>query len=233
MSECVPKVCLPAELIAAGPAILPSLLLCDFANLGEEIARVEQAGAAALHLDVMDGHFVPNLSYGLPLVDACKKASRLPLDVHLMIANPEKYIEAYVEAGADMVTIHLEAAADPGPLLQRIRAAGAAAALAINPPTPVSALDPFLSGCDMVLVMSVMPGFGGQAFDPAALEKLRYLRDKTAGQLPLEVDGGIGPDTAERVAEAGAQLLVAGSAIFKQADYASSIQQLKQLATTN
>ena len=222
----------PKSLLADGPAILPSLLLCDFAHLGDEIRRVEEAGAAALHLDVMDGHFVPNLSYGFPLVEACRKNSRLPLDVHLMISNPEKYVDSFVEAGADIVTVHVEATDDPASLLRQIHSAGAAAALAINPPTPVEALDPFLDQCDMILVMSVMPGFGGQAFDPVALEKLGYLREKTGGNLPLEIDGGIGPATIGLAAASGASLMVAGSAIFRQADYVASIHELKQLAAT-
>jgi len=232
-ASCMSQTSCPAQLISDGPAILPSLLLCDFANLGDEISRVESAGAAALHLDVMDGHFVPNLSYGMPLVEACRKASSLPLDVHLMISSPEKYLDAFLDAGADILTIHLEATDDPLPLLRRIRSSGAAAALAINPPTAVAALDPYLGECDMVLVMSVMPGFGGQAFDPIALEKLSLLKKKTEGRLPLEIDGGIGPDTIGRAAEAGASLMVAGSAIFRQPDYAASIDELKHLAATN
>ena len=160
---------------ASAPTVLPSLLMCDFGHLADEIARLEAAGARALHLDVMDGHFVPNLSYGLPMVETVRRLSQLPIETHLMISNPGDFVESYIDAGADVVTIHVEAAADPLPLLERIRQRGARAGLAINPPTPLEAIDALLPACDVVLVMSVTPGFGGQKFDVVALEKLQAL----------------------------------------------------------
>ncbi len=169
-----------AELHAASPMVAPSLLACDFAELGEEIRRVEQAGAKLLHLDIMDGHFVPNLSFGLPVVEAIRRSTSLPLDVHLMISEPGRYLKRFREAGADLLTIHIEVVADPRPLLDEIRSLGAAAGISLNPPTSVDALNGCLDLCDLVLVMSVMPGFGGQEFEPEALEKLRRLR-ATAG----------------------------------------------------
>jgi ribulose-phosphate 3-epimerase len=164
------------DLHAAAPLVDPSLLACDFARLGEEIRRVEQAGARLLHLDIMDGHFVPNLSIGIPVVEAVRRSTRLPLDVHLMISEPGRYVRPFREAGADLLTVHVEAVADPRPLLAQIRALGAAAGISLNPPTPVEALDGCLDLCDLVLVMSVMPGFGGQEFETEALRKLRRLR---------------------------------------------------------
>ena len=162
--------------LAAGPVVLPSLLASDFGRLAEEIERVEEAGVPALHLDIMDGHFVPNLSFGLPVVEAVRRLTDLPLDVHLMIEQPEAWIERYRAAGADGLTIHVEAVTDPRPVLDKIRKLGAWAGLTLNPPTPLSAIEPSLSHCDLVLVMSVMPGFGGQRFDETALPKLRALR---------------------------------------------------------
>ncbi len=160
---------------ASAPTVLPSLLLCDFGHLADEIARLEAAGARALHLDVMDGHFVPNLSYGLPMVETVRRLTSLPVETHLMISNPGEYVDRYIDAGADAVIVHVEAAADPRPVLERIREHGARAGLAINPPTPLAAIEPALSACDQVLVMSVMPGFGGQTFEAVALDKLRAL----------------------------------------------------------
>ena len=221
---------LKARLRAASPAVLPSLLLCDFGNLQREIERVEEAGVAALHLDVMDGHFVPNLSYGLPIVEAVRGLTELPLDVHLMIERPAEYIERYRDAGADALTIHVEAVKDPRPLLDEIRSLGALAGLALNPPTPLSAIEPSLPHCDVVLVMSVMPGFGGQSFDESALEKLRALSARGDFDALLEVDGGINERTIADCAEAGAELLVAGSAIFRADDYRAAVSELHTLA---
>lgn len=212
------------------PAILPSLLLCDFGNLEREIRRLEEAGARALHLDVMDGHFVPNLTYGLPLVEAIRKLTALPLDAHLMIDNPIEFAPQFVDAGADSITIHIEACPEPGHLLVDLRRRGAAVGLALNPPTPLARIEPYLDRCDLVLVMSVMPGFGGQAFDPVALDKLAALANR-APEGPLrEVDGGINDDTAARCAAAGAELLVVGSAIFRHDDYSSRLARLGELA---
>jgi ribulose-phosphate 3-epimerase len=221
---------LKAQLRAASPAVLPSLLASDFSELRQEILRVEAAGVAAIHLDVMDGHFVPNISIGVPIVEAVRRVTDLPLDVHLMIERPERYIEAFRKAGADGMTIHIEAAPDPRPILDRIRSLGAWAGLSLNPPTPLSAIEPHLAHCDLVLVMSVMPGFGGQELDPIALEKLRVLRDRNDVEALLEVDGGVNAETIGDCAEAGAELLVAGVAVFHTDDYAATIDQLQSKA---
>jgi ribulose-phosphate 3-epimerase len=215
----------------AGPLVLPSLLLCDFARLADEIGRLEQAGVCALHLDVMDGHFVPNLTYGAPIVAAIRSCTDLPLDVHLMISNPQDFVEEFREAGADSISVHIEAVPDPRALLKRIRGLGAAAGLAINPPTPLAAIEPYLPGCDLLLVMSVMPGFGGQDFDPVALDKLRTLVSLPAAKhLLLEVDGGVNDATIGSCAQAGATLFVVGSAIFRQPDYEQAVMRLTQRA---
>jgi ribulose-phosphate 3-epimerase len=221
---------LKARLRAARPAILPSLLASDFANLEREVRLVESAGAPALHLDVMDGHFVPNLSIGVPIVQAVRRITELPLDVHLMIARPADYIAPFREAGADVLTIHVEAVNDPRPLLDEIRSLGALAGLALNPPTPLSAMEASLDHCDLVLVMSVMPGFGGQDFDDVALAKLQELRDRSDCEAFLEVDGGVAFDTIGKCAEAGAELFVAGTAIFSTDDYASTIEKMHSAA---
>jgi ribulose-phosphate 3-epimerase len=210
---------------------LPSLLLCDFGNLEAEVRAVEAAGARALHLDVMDGNFVPNMTYGMPIVEAVRRVTDLPLDVHLMISRPADFVDAFVDAGADILTIHAEALPDPRPVLSRIRERGAAASLAINPPTPLEAIAPSLPLCDMVLVMSVMPGFGAQEFDPVALDKLAALKRQWGDQLLLEVDGGVNADTIAECSAAGANMLVVGSAIFRRTDatYTESIAELTQL----
>jgi ribulose-phosphate 3-epimerase len=208
------------------------MLLCDFGNLEREVRRLEAAGAKALHLDVMDGHFVPNLTYGLTLVETARRLTDLPLDVHLMISNPEAYVERYVQAGGDCITIHIEAVPQPAPLLGLVRALGAGAGIALNPRTPLETLEPALECCDLVLVMSVEPGFGGQAFEPVALEKLAKLRARLPDSVLLVVDGGVNETTIAPCARAGARLFVTGSAIFKQADYAASIQRLSRLAQT-
>jgi ribulose-phosphate 3-epimerase len=218
------------RLRGAAPAILPSLLACDFARIEREVARAEATGVAALHLDIMDGHFVPNLSFGLPVVEAVRRISRLPLDVHLMIENPGDYLERFRQAGADTLTIHAEAVSDPRPLLAEIQSLGAVAGLAVNPPTPLSVLDACLPHCDLLLVMSVMPGFGGQEFDRAALAKLQSLRDDRRASALLEVDGGVGVDTIAACAEAGADLFVAGTAVFHADDYGAAVDQLHALA---
>jgi len=219
-----------AELRAAQPVILPSLLLCDFGNLEREVRRLEEAGVKGLHLDVMDGNFVPNLSFGFPVIEAFRKLTDLTLDVHLMISNPQDYLQRYVEAGADVLTIHVEAVDDPAPLLEEIRALGAGAGLALNPPTPLEAIEQALPLCDLVLVMSVMPGFGGQTFDDIALDKLRTLRSQLGDEVLLEVDGGVNTETIASCCEAGAGLLVVGSAISTQSDYGASVAELRQLA---
>jgi ribulose-phosphate 3-epimerase len=218
------------QLRAAAPVVLPALLLCDFGHLADEIARVEAIGAKALHLDIMDGHFVPNSTYGLTIVEAVRRYTKLPLETHLMITNPADYLDAYHKAGADQLTFHIEAAPDPRPLLEKCHAIGAGAGLALNPPTPLSAVEPFLDLCDSVLVMSVMPGFGGQSFDIGALDKLRQLRDRHGERVLRGVDGGIHPKTIGQAAAAGAQLIVAGSAVFSQPDYGRAMEELTSLA---
>lgn len=226
---------LKAHFRAHRPLVLPSLLACDFAHLEREVRAVEAAGAPALHLDVMDGHFVPNLSIGVPIVEAVRNITELPLDVHLMITNPVQYIEPFRNAGADSLTIHIEAVPEPQRLLDRIRSLGCLAGLSLNPPTPVSAIEPYLPYCDLVLVMSVMPGFGGQKFDPVALDKTRELSAREQRDFLLEIDGGIDPQTVAPCAEAGSEMFVAGTTIFKSPDYAATIEQLRSnaLATRN
>ncbi len=215
----------------AAPAVLPSLLLCDFGNLEREVRRLEEANVAALHLDVMDGSFVPNLTYGMPLVETLRRLTELPLDVHLMIERPERYLEQFYEAGADILTFHTEAVDDPRPLLEQIHKLGAGAGLALNPATPIEIIQGALDLCDLVLVMSVPAGFGGQAFQPVALEKLRRVRD-LAPDVLLEVDGGVNLANVADCTKAGAQLLVVGSAIFRHDDYAAEVQRLTESATS-
>ena len=217
----------------AAPVILPSLLACDFTNLQREVRALEAAGAQALHLDVMDGHFVPNLTFGMMIVETLRSITELTLDVHLMISNPADLAEPFYDAGADIITIHVEAIDDPRPVLEQSRRLGAGAGLAINPQTPLSAVDDeSLQLCDLVLPMSVMPGFGGQEFDPVALDKLRQLRRRTEGRVLLEADGGINDQTTSQVAVAGADLLVIGTAFFEDPDYEQSLMKYKRLATS-
>lgn len=222
-----------AELAKAAPAILPSLLLCDFADLRGEFERLEAAGVPGMHLDVMDGHFVPNFTYGLTIVEAARKLTKLPLDVHLMMREPEKYVERFRKAGADIMTIHVEAVEDPRHVLAQIRDTGAAAGLALNPGTPLALVEKCLDLCHVVLVMSVEAGFGGQKFNPVALDKLRLLRKMNVPGLQLEIDGGVNPATIRSAREAGAGLFVVGSAIFGQPDYAAAVRQLRDLASLN
>jgi ribulose-phosphate 3-epimerase len=221
---------LSRELRNQAPAIMASLLFCDFLELRREIEAVETAGVAAMHLDVMDGHFVPNLTYGMTIVEATRRATDRPIDVHLMIDNPAQYIADFRKAGADSMTIHVEAVADPRPVLEKIRALGANAGLAFNPPTPLSAIEPYLPYCDLILVMSVMPGFGGQKFDTVALEKLRALKARPDVHALLEVDGGVSVETIGACAQAGAELFVTGSAIFRHEDYKTAVHDLRTAA---
>lgn len=222
------KACL-ARLREASPVILPSLLLCDFGNLEREVRRLEDAGAAALHLDVMDGHFVANFTYGFPIVEAVRRLTALPIDVHLMVAEPGRYLRQFYEAGADLLTIHIEGTPNPRPLLEEIRSLGAASGIALNPGTSFADLANCLDLCDLVLVMSVEAGFGGQKFNEIALEKLQEAR-KSHPELLLEVDGGVNGSTIARCAKAGAELFVVGSAIFGQPDYGAAVKKLRDLA---
>ena len=206
--------------------IAPSLLSADFGRLAEEVRRVEEAGADLLHVDVMDGHFVPNLTIGLPVVEALKKVARAPLDVHIMISNPLEYAARYVAAGAAGLTFHVEATDRPDAVIDAIVAAGGRPAMSVNPETPVERVFPFLDRLAMVLVMSVRPGFGGQKFMPEVLPKLGRLR--AAGfRGDLEIDGGIGPATIAAAAAAGANVFVAGSAVFGAADVKARIRELR------
>lgn len=227
-TRCMSRIETVQKLASQRPLVLPSLLLCDFANLEREVRRLEEAGVKSLHLDVMDGVFVPNFTYGMTIVEALRRVTKLPLDVHLMMVEPQKYLKAFVDAGADLLTIHAEAVERPNDVLLQIRELGVASGLAINPPTPLSAIEDSLALCDLILVMSVNAGFGGQKFNPVALEKLSALRAKLGPEILLEVDGGINDETIGQVRAAGADLFVVGSAIFGKADYASAIQGLNQ-----
>ncbi|MFO1063884.1 MAG: ribulose-phosphate 3-epimerase [Pirellulales bacterium] len=195
--------------------------------LEREIRRLEEVGVLGLHLDVMDGHFVPNLSYGMPLVAAIRKLTDLPLDVHLMISEPRRYVADFIAAGADILTIHAEVAEDVGVTLETIRSGGCGAGLALNPGTDLKAAEALLPLCDLLLIMSVNAGFGGQAFNPVALEKLRSLRDRVSPDTLLEVDGGVNLSTIRSCSQAGATLFVVGSAIFGQADYGAAVGRLE------
>lgn len=205
--------------------ILPSLLQCDFGNLQREIEQLEAAGVRGLHLDVMDGHFVPNLSYGMPIVAGIRKLTKLPIDVHLMISEPSKYVRQFAEAGADCLTIHAEVAEDVPATLEMIRAAGTGVGLAINPATSLASIEQTLPLCDLLLIMSVDAGFGGQAFNPVALEKLSAAKIAFPDLL-LEVDGGVNLKTIAQCRQAGASLFVVGSAIFGQPNYQTALEQL-------
>jgi len=215
---------------ASSPAILPSLLLCDFGNLEREVARLTEAGVKALHLDVMDGVFVPNFTYGMTIVEAFRRLTDLPLDVHLMMVQPQNYLRQFRDAGADILTVHVEAVDDARGVLQEIKRLDLGAGLAINPSTPFASVENTLDLCDLLLVMSVEAGFGGQSFNPVALDRLRRAREIAGDRLLLEVDGGVNEDTISRCAAAGAQLFVVGSAIFKQPDYGAAISRLADLA---
>jgi ribulose-phosphate 3-epimerase len=214
------------------PLVNPSLLSCDFAHLADEIRKLEDSGAKMLHLDVMDAHFAPNLSIGVPIVEAVRRSTDLPLDVHLMLSEPQRYVRTFRNAGADILTVHIEVAPDPKAILEEIHDLGAAAGLSLNPPTPVAALEKYLDLCDLVLVMSVMPGFGGQEFNPAALKKLRQLREKSDPRVLLSVDGGVQYNTIGPCSHAGADLLVTGSALFAQNDYRTFIDEMTSLAVS-
>ena len=219
--------------VSAAVEVAPSILAADFACLGDAIRAVERGGVSLLHVDVMDGHFVPNISIGVPVVASLRKATRLGLDVHLMIENPEQYIEAFARAGADMISVHQEATPHLDRALSMIREHGCRPGAVINPATPVAMLSEVLGKVDHVLVMSVNPGFGGQAFIPEAADKIRQLRevrDRHHYNYRIEVDGGIGPENAADVVRAGAQILVAGTSVFHTADPAAAVREITDLA---
>lgn len=220
-------------LLSDGPIVLPALLLCDFGHLADEVARLEAAGARAIHLDVMDGRFVPQLTYGMVVVETVRRAATVPIEVHLMIDEPDQTAVDYARAGGDIVTVHVEGLAEPQATLAAIRAAGSRPHLAISPSTPVERVEPLLAAAAGVLVMSVEPGYGGQSFQPGALDKLSQLRELRAQRgLPLwlGIDGGIAAGTIGSAAAAGAELIVAGSAVIRSGDYATAIRDLQQIA---
>jgi len=208
--------------------IAPSLLSADFSRLAEEVRDVEKAGCDALHIDVMDGHFVPNLTIGPLVVSAIRKVTKLPLDVHLMIDMPSRYITEFRKAGADWITVHVEAEKDVRGVLQMIKSSGAKAGISLRPKTAVETLFPYLPELDLLLVMSVEPGFGGQSFMPDMMGKVKVLRSKFRGLI--SVDGGIGAGNASQALEAGADILVAGSAIFGKSDRAKAIQEFREIS---
>jgi ribulose-phosphate 3-epimerase len=210
------------------PFVTPSLLNCDFARVAEELDALKRDGVLAVHLDVMDGHFVPNLSYGAPVIKDWRKRTEFPFDTHLMMSDPGRYLDDFVKAGCDIIIVQIEAVPDPTDLIARIKAAGCRASLALNPPTPLATIEPFLDQVDAVLVMSVMPGFGGQKFDASVLEKVRALRTSHP-KLHISIDGGIKPDTAELAVEAGVSQMVVGSGVFRaDGNYAAALAELAE-----
>ena len=214
--------------------LAPSILAADFSRLGQEIEAVEQAGADIIHLDVMDGHFVPNLTIGPNVVAALRGCTELPFDVHLMIEGADRYIDSFIKAGANMISVHVEACLHLHRTLCRIREGGARAGVAINPATDINGLYYVMGDLDFILVMSVNPGFGGQTFIPSALDKIRNLAKmlrEAGSRAVIEVDGGVGPDNAGELAAAGARILVAGSAIFHNPPYAEAINSIRAAAT--
>jgi len=211
--------------------IAPSILSADFARLADEVARVESAGADLLHIDVMDGHFVPNLTVGPPIVEALRKVTRLPLDVHLMMTNPDAFIPEFADAGADYLTVHVEACPHLHRTVQAIKERGVKAGVTLNPATSLTTVEEIITDADLLLVMSVNPGFGGQHFIASVLGKIaqaRQLIDRSGSRAALEVDGGVKVDNAARIIQAGADILVSGSAIFSSPDYGRTIKALRE-----
>ena len=216
---------------AARPIIAPSMLKCDFGNLAHEVERLTAAKSKVLHWDVMDGHFVPNLSYGPMVIEKVRPLTDMVFDAHLMISDPDHYLDEYLKAGCDAISFHLEAVPQPTALLRRIREAGRVAGLVLNPKTPLSDVAPFVGEIDLLLLMSVQAGFGGQSFIPASVERLRQARQMISADTILSVDGGIGLKTIAACAQAGTDLFVVGSAIFDQSDYTVAVEELTRLAS--
>ena len=213
--------------------IAPSILAADFARLGDEVRAIEAGGADWVHIDVMDGHFVPNISFGTPIMQSIRPVTSKPFDVHLMIAPADPYLESFATAGADVITVHAEAGPHLDRSLQMIRTLGKRAGVSLNPATPASVIQHVLDRLDLVLVMTVNPGFGGQTFIPAMLDKISQVRDMVRGRnIDIEVDGGITAANAGAVVRAGANVLVAGSSIFKSADYSASIKAIRTAAVS-
>ena len=215
--------------------LAPSILSADFARLGEQVAEVTRAGADYIHVDVMDGHFVPNITIGAPVVASIRSVTSLPLDVHLMIEHPERYISEFVHAGADIITVHVEASPHLLSTIQAIKEQGVKAGVSLNPPTPLSAVDEFIHHVDLILIMSVNPGFGGQPFIPETLPRIASMRkildDRRPG-VELEVDGGINAENAPAIVEAGADVLVAGNSVFRAKEGISqALQRLREAAS--
>jgi ribulose-phosphate 3-epimerase len=215
--------------------IAPSILSADFSKLGEEILAVEAAGADWIHIDVMDGHFVPNITIGPGPIQSLRKITRLPFDVHLMIENPERYIDAFADAGSDVITVHVEAARHLHRIIAHIRERGIKAGVSLNPATPLVQVEPILNDIDVLLIMTVNPGFGGQKFINSALPKIRKAREmvnSTAPDVAIEVDGGVTLDNIRSIAEAGADIIVAGASVFGSGNYKQTIGSMKAILGT-
>ncbi len=228
--NCAVKICRTGRRKSMKTLVSASILSADFGHLADELARSKSAGCDLIHFDVMDGHFVPNISYGIPVLKSLKRYSELPMDVHLMISDPFKYIDAFADAGADIITFHVEADVNPVSAIDKIHSRGIKAGISVKPGTPVSEVYPYLDGLDLVLVMTVEPGFGGQGFIESTLNKISELRKKVEScgrEIDIEVDGGISDVTAPKVLRAGANVLVSGSYLFKAADIAENVSKLR------
>lgn len=220
------------KLAAPGVRIAPSLLSADFAALAPALKLVEDAGCEVIHLDVMDGHFVPNISFGIPVIKSIRACSKMFFDAHLMIEEPARYAEAFAEAGCELITFHIEVTDDPAAVVNHIRSLGANVGVSLNPTTPASAIDSIIDQVDLVLVMSVWPGFGGQKFIADVLPKVEELRGRLEDSQRLQIDGGIDPTTIASAASAGADTFVAGTAVYRQSDPVGAMNHLAELART-